>query len=120
MNQLLSKVFSDDADSSEAAVEKTVAADRDAYDAPSGEPPNEFEGLAPQYRGFLMETLSRPEWQRQELDTLARSHDLMTDGAVETINEWSFDRFGDALLEDGGPIKVHSQLVGNITKVAHA
>jgi hypothetical protein len=104
----------------ELAVEKAMVPDKDASEAPPGEPTNEFEGLAPQYRGFLMEILSRLEWQRQELDTLAKSHDLMTDGAVETINEWSFDRFGDALLEDGDPIKVHSQLVSSMTRVAHA
>jgi len=120
VNQLLSKVFAEDADPSELAVEKVVVPDKDASEAPSAEPANEFEGLAPQYRGFLMEALSRLEWQRQELDTLAKSHDLMTDGAVETINEWSLDRFGDALLEDGDPIKVHSQLVGNMTRMAHA
>jgi peptidoglycan hydrolase-like protein with peptidoglycan-binding domain/uncharacterized tellurite resistance protein B-like protein len=120
VNQLLSKVFAEDADPMELAVEKAMVPDKDASEAPPGEPTNEFEGLAPQYRGFLMEILSRLEWQRQELDTLAKSHDLMTDGAVETINEWSFDRFGDALLEDGDPIKVHSQLVSSMTRVAHA
>jgi peptidoglycan hydrolase-like protein with peptidoglycan-binding domain/uncharacterized tellurite resistance protein B-like protein len=119
VNQLLSKVFADEADPTETTGERPAAADEGADEASSDALPNEFEGLAPQYRGFLLETLSRPEWQRQDLDTLARSHDLMTDGAVETINEWSFDRFGDAVLEDGDPIKVHSQLVGNITKVAH-
>ena len=32
--------------------------------------------------------------------TLARQFELMQAGAIETLNEWSFDRFGDTLIEE--------------------
>jgi len=47
----------------------------------------------------LLEILiQRPEWTRQELEYLCAERGLMTDGAVETINEASFDNSIPRLL----------------------
>jgi hypothetical protein len=118
VSELLSKVFAEDGDRETEKDEQMQTEPHQELEADSQL--GEFPGLPTQYRGFLLEALSRPEWQRHDLETLAHSHDLMTDGAVEAINEWSFDRMGDALLEDGDPIKVHMQLVQNSLKVTHA
>lgn len=70
-----------------------------------------FAGLDPQHRELLRELLAAESWARSDYEVLARSLDLMPDGAVETINEWSFDRFGDAVLEDGDPLAVIASLL---------
>jgi uncharacterized tellurite resistance protein B-like protein len=72
---------------------------------------NAFDGLDSRYGAFLAELLSRSQWPRSDLDTLARSFALMTDGALETINEWAFDRYGDALIEDGEPMTVNGPVL---------
>ena len=43
---------------------------------------------------------------------------LMPDGAMETINEWSFDHHGDALLEDGETVVVNHALLKSETAAA--
>jgi hypothetical protein len=83
---------------------------------------NPFDGLDARYGAFLMELISRPQWPRSDLDTLARSFVLMTDGAIEAINEWAFDRYGDALIEDGEPVTMNGVVVQRlqVPEVSHA
>ena len=50
---------------------------------------------------------------------LARAHELMTDGALEAINEWAFNQYGDALVEDGDPATIQSYVIGQSATVEH-
>lgn len=60
----------------------------------------------------LLEALSlRPSWSRDEFDAMARLSGLMADGAIETINEWSYDEFGTELIEDGDPITLNTAVL---------
>jgi hypothetical protein len=77
--------------------------------AGSGDGP--LAGLDAGHAAFLTELLSRPEWKRDEFDEAAAAAGLMPEGAMETINEWSFDRHGDALLEDGETVVVNHALL---------
>jgi len=120
VNEILSKVFTED--DAEAATEKAaieeVAEEPSTIVVDSGQVMG-FEGLDGRYKGFLTELLSRPEWTRPELDMLARAHELMTDGALEAINEWAFDQYGDALVEDGDPATIQRHVIGQPATVEH-
>lgn len=35
----------------------------------------------------------------------------MLNGAIEAINEWSCDRYGDWLIQEGNPIVIRLQLI---------
>ena len=59
-----------------------------------------FQGLDAQHAAFLGELLARPHWDEAEFATLAGQFRLMQAGALETLNEWSFERFGDVLIEE--------------------
>ena len=59
-----------------------------------------FQGLDAQHAAFLGELLTRPHWDEAEFATLAGRFRLMQAGALETLNEWSFERFGDVLIEE--------------------
>ena len=59
-----------------------------------------FPGLDAQHATFLGELLTRPHWDEAEFVTLAGQFRLMQAGALETLNEWSFERFGDVLIEE--------------------
>lgn len=72
---------------------------------------NALEGLDRRHAELLLELAGRPEWPRPDYETLARSLGLMPDGALETINEWSFDRFDDAIVEDGDPLVLSPDLL---------
>lgn len=120
VNEILSKVFTEE--EAEAAAEKNataMVAEEPAANAVDGVRAMGFDGLDARYKGFLTELLTRLEWPRAELDMLARAHELMTDGALEAINEWAFDRHGDALVEDGDPATIQRHVVGHPATVEH-
>ena len=103
-SSVLGEIFSDDA----------------AEDAP--EPPPEedsndiFTGLEPKHAAFLSELLTQPRWQESEVTTLARQFELMQAGAIETLNEWSFERFGDTLIEEYDGYEINPEIGAEIAE----
>lgn len=61
---------------------------------------SEFPGLDAQHAAFLGELLTRSNWDETGFITLAGQFRLMHAGALETVNEWSFENFGDVLVEE--------------------
>ena len=61
---------------------------------------NGFPGLDVYHTAFLRELLTRPHWDETEFAALAAQFQLMQAGALETLNEWSFERFSDMLIEE--------------------
>ncbi|WP_395715134.1 TerB N-terminal domain-containing protein [Reyranella sp.] len=117
VSEVLSRVFTEE---DEAAIEVRLpseAEDVSAVSVPDTEQLTTFEDLDARFKSFLAELITRPAWSRSELDQLARSHELMTDGALEAINEWAFDHHGDALVEDGDPATIHQYIIGHASTV---
>ena len=75
-------------------------------------------GLDAGHAALLTKLLSHMEWPREAFDRAAFEAGLMPNGAMETINEWSFDHHGDALLEDGEAVVVNHALLGPEAAVA--
>ena len=88
VSQLLSNIFVDD-----DADEKSV--DDSASEADDG-----FNGLDAPHRAVVLVLITRRQWTEDEIACLADKHQLMAAGALETINEWAFDKFGDTLIEE--------------------
>ncbi|MBE0472303.1 MAG: TerB N-terminal domain-containing protein [Methyloprofundus sp.] len=65
---------------------------------------------------ILFEGLIRKDkWTREEVEKLCRDLGLMVSGALETINDWSFDKVDAAVLEeDGDAIYVDQEIVEEI------
>src|SRR3546814_20307771 len=55
--------------------------------------------------------LSRPSWSRAELLDAASDLDLMLDGALERINEASFDVNDAPLIEGDDPLIINSDVM---------
>ena len=70
-------------------------------------------GLDAEHSALVTRLLVRPEWPRSDFDAAAMAAGLMPDGAMEAINEWAFDRYGDALVEDGNPVVVNLELLAD-------
>lgn len=64
-----------------------------------------FEGLDQAHSALLARLIDGP-LSRAEFDAAAASYRLMPDGAVETINDWGFDRFGEGVIEDDDAVRV--------------
>ena len=70
-----------------------------------------FLGLDAAHSSFARILLTRPQWTRQELLDVAEDLDLMLDGALERINEASFDAHDLPLTEGDDPIEVSNEIL---------
>jgi len=103
---LLASIFEDEESdvSEETIIEKDDESDSDAN--------NKFEGLDTIHAQFLAELLERTTWSKEDYVRLASSLNLLADGAMEVINEWAFEKYDEPIVEDGEPIEVYSELLG--------
>lgn len=81
-------------------------------EAPEPEPVAQgLLGLDSDHSRFLRLLFSRATWRRQEVEDAASDMGLMTDGALEQINEASFERFSEVLLEGEDPLEINPQVM---------
>ena len=104
VSQVLGDIFSDDDGPPE-----TPETDDEATETAA------FDGLDQQHRALALELTSRLVWTEEEFLRLAAGHGLMAAGALEAINEWAFDRFGDALIEDYDGYEVNADIAAQAT-----
>jgi tellurite resistance protein len=103
VSEILGKVFDDSAEEEEY----TPASEKEQI-----EPAEQaLLGLDAEHASLLQVILQRTQWSRAEMEELCADHGLMTDGAMERINEAAFDRLECAILEGEDPIDVNSDLV---------
>ena len=74
-----------------------------------------IEGLDTQFQELYGRLIIKADWTNQELEELCDELQLMTAGAVETINDWAFDRVGAPLIEDGSSVFVDLDLAEEIS-----
>ena len=106
VSAVLSTVFAEDAAPEPEPIAVVVL-------EPEEETVELFPGLDPGHRALLRELTVAERWPRGDYERLARSLDLMPGGAIEVINEWSFERFDEAVLEDDDPIQVNLALLSS-------
>ena len=73
-----------------------------------------FDGLDGDHRNLLIELLSAETWSEEEFEKLAGRFGLMADGAMETINEWSFEKFDEELFESYDGITVNPEVAAQL------
>lgn len=104
------------------SVLESIFADEDANEEPEIEAPTvvsiengSLSGLDTHHQELYAKLISRAEWPYQELEGLCDGLQLMTAGAVETINDWAFDKVGAPLIEDGSTVYVDIELAEEIS-----
>lgn len=63
--------------------------------------------LSPIHSQFLISLTEKETWERAEIEELASKLSILPDGALETINEASFDAAGEPLWEGEDPIRIN-------------
>jgi tellurite resistance protein len=71
-------------------------------------------GLDQAHSDLLRLMLSRPSWTRAELKGSASNLDLMLDGAIEQINDASFDAFNIPFAEGDDPVQINAEFIESI------
>lgn len=107
VSSLLSEIFVEEPATQTAQPEPQAEPEPDDTLSP-------FDGLDRRHEALLREIVSRGEWGRGDFEQLCRSMDLLPGGALESLNEWAFDRFDEAILEDEDPMVVNLSLLPNI------
>ncbi|WP_244413626.1 TerB N-terminal domain-containing protein [Methylorubrum extorquens] len=118
VSSLLSDIFLEDP----APGPKAATAPPTGVPGPRGEEPAAMilAGLDPAHAELLALIATSPNpMVRDAFDRAARACGLLPDGALETINEWGFDRFDEALIEHDDPVTIAGHLRIHLTsKVA--
>ena len=70
-----------------------------------------FAGLDAKHQSLVEELISRPSWTPQDFEKLARQFGLMPSGALETINEWAFERYEAGLIEEDETFEVNPEIL---------
>jgi tellurite resistance protein len=91
---------------------------------PTGEPDEtitdsaaveEESGIDKHHYALFESLIRKDKWTREEVEALCRDSGLMVSGALEIINDWSFDKVDAAVLEeDGDAIYVDQEIVEEI------
>lgn len=79
--------------------------------APAYVPGCALPGLDALHAAFAAGLGAQPLWSRGELQALAARHGLMLDGALEVVNDASFDAHGLPLTEGDDPVTVNQELL---------
>ena len=74
------------------------------------ESPEIFDGLDQAHSALLTELLARDAIDESEFAGLTTQLKLMKEGALETLNEWSFDQFDDLLIDDHGGFEINPEI----------
>lgn len=59
---------------------------------------------------LLRRLATRESWPREEIERLAEELSLLTDGALETLNDYAYATADDALWEDDDPVAINSKV----------
>ena len=78
--------------------------------------PGILAGLDAKHSTFIRILAERDSWSRSEFEQLAHRHDLLPAGAIEAINEASFEVCREALLEGDDPVEVNEYAKVEILK----
>jgi hypothetical protein len=70
-----------------------------------------FAGLDDVNTVLAERLMAQDKWERSAFEVIARELGLMPDGALEAINEWAFERFGEAFAEDGDMMEINRALI---------
>ncbi|WP_432468869.1 TerB N-terminal domain-containing protein [Agarivorans sp. Z349TD_8] len=68
-------------------------------------------GLDSPYKELFDTLIGKEEWHRKEVNELCGKLNLMVDGALETINDWAYDKVDAPVLDDNGDIYVDLEIV---------
>ena len=103
VSSILTSIFGDE--------EETVNA-ADATGAP-----NMYGGLDQKQTAFLTELITRQQWAEDECQELAVRFQVMLSGTLEALNEWSFDRWGDTLIDVDDGYHINQAIAPELKRV---
>ncbi|TMP55240.1 TerB N-terminal domain-containing protein [Pseudoalteromonas sp. S1612] len=78
---------------------------------------NEVDGLDQAHSQLFEKLCAKAQWGREEVAQMCSELKLMVDGAIETINDWSFDLVDAPVIDDDGDIYIDEEIVKEIREL---
>ena len=78
---------------------------------------NEVDGLDQAHSQLFEKLCAKAQWGREEVAQMCSELKLMVDGAIETINDWSFDLVDAPVIDDDGDIYIDDEIVEEIREL---
>lgn len=75
---------------------------------------NPLQFLDKEHQTLFIQLISKETWDKIELHEICKKLGLMTDGAMEVLNEWAFNLTNVPLIEDGETVYVDVNLAEEI------
>ena len=86
VSSVLGEIFSTDEDVRDEAT-------------PAHAVPSSIAGLDPKHSMLVEQIIQRDHWTEEEFSEIVSKQGLMPSGALEVVNEWAFEKFDEALLD---------------------
>ncbi len=71
-------------------------------------------GLDDRHAILVEQLVQEDHWTEDALEELCKASGLLASGAIETINEWAFEHYDEALLEEYDGYDVSSEVAGAV------
>ena len=122
---MLSKIFAVEDEESEDDIKESVLlkiSSKTVTEHQSNVPVNNhsssneviINGLDSSHSQLYQELISAEVWQREAVNELCESLNLMINGAIETINDWAYDKVDAPVLEDDDEVVVDFEIVDEL------
>jgi len=79
--------------------------------------PSPLSALDLKHRALVEELIQRENWSSEDFSLLVKRYDLMVSGSLETINEWAYEKFDDALIEDYNGYEINGDVISQLSLV---
>jgi len=99
VQNILSAIFVDE--KTEILAEKTV----------DKVPAELNNGLDLKHNSLYDTLITKEKWNRKEIEKICQKLGIMVDGAIEVINDWSFEKVDSPLIEDDEYIYIDKEIV---------
>lgn len=73
-----------------------------------------YPGLDTPHAALFQHLSSRSQWSMDEVTRLCRDRSLMTEGALEIINDWAFENADDAVFDVADKLYVHADIAAQL------
>ena len=100
-----------DTNDAKSMLESIFAVDEEAEQEVSPTADVNEEGLDSPYKELFETLIAKESWPRKEVHELCSKLNIMVDGALETINDWAYDKVDAPVLDDDGDIYVDLEIV---------
>ena len=76
-----------------------------------------LKGLDEKHTSLVRTIIERETWTESEMQALCDERSLMISGAIETINEWSFENYEEGLVDEYNGYEIATEIANQLKEI---